>query len=289
MVRYRTGEGREQGGNVTLRNSIAAIFVCGFLAVSPARSQQANTSEFNNDSVVTLTSAGIGDDVLSAKINSLPCSYDVSTDQLILLKTKGVSNAIIATMVERCTGATKAQGALADNFPPTVKRTPGIYMDLGQGGTHNIRVIRPTIASGGRVTGNGSLLFPFTTKLSIPRDSAQTAAPAGQPKFYFYFETDNQKVSDFGMSASISAQSPAEFSLIKLKVDNGQREIIVGKVSAFGGRMGINSKHAINFSIAELGDGIFAVQPETVLSAGEYAFALKMGDTGYRLYDFHVQ
>lgn len=276
------------GGTASSRAAIAAVLALGLTATPAVAGPQAAGAEFDNESIVKLVAAGVGEDVLLAKIAGLSCAYDVSTDQLILLKRKGVPNAVIAAMVERCAGASRAQGASGNDAAPTAKRTPGLYLDLGRDGAHDIRVIRPTIASGGRVTGNGSLLFPYTTKLAIARESAQMSAPAGQPRFYFHFETDDRKVGDFGTSQSVAAQSPSEFSLLRLKVGDGQRELVVGKVSAFGGRVGIDPKHAIQFGVEEIGDGVFAVRPASALASGEYAFVLRMGDSAYRLYDFRV-
>jgi len=263
---------------------IVSFAVMGLMAgESPV---QADT--FNNASVVALAKAGIGDDVVLSKIASLPCSYDISTDQIIALKSAGVSNPVIAAMVGRCTGSSKAQGASNDSADPSVKRTSGLYIELGAPGQHNIKVIRPTTASGARVSGNGSILFPFTARLDIPRATAQMHAANGTPTFYFYFETDDRKVGDFGTSASASAQSPSEFNLVQFKLKNGQREMVIGKITPFGTKVGLNPKDAIQFSINDLGDGVFSVQPNAPLPSGEYGFVLRAGSDSYRIYDFDV-
>jgi hypothetical protein len=244
--------------------------------------------DFGNQGVVTLTQAGVGPGVLLAKIGSLPCSYDVSTNSILALKEAGVADAVIAAMVERCIGASKAQGAVGTGSDPASKRSAGLYIDLGTETTHQLVKIRPTSASGGRTTGNGSLLFPFRVKLGIPRISAQTAATTSRPKFYFYFETDDPKVGDFGTSATVSAQSPTEFSLMRFKEKNGQREMVVAKQKLFSGSIGIDPKDAIQFSVEEIGDGAFAVSPLDPLKPGEYGFVLRAGSDAYRIYDFRV-
>ncbi len=148
--------------------------------------------------------------------------------------------------------------------------------------------MRPTNASGGRTTGNGSILFPYRLKLAIPRASSQIKAIDKQPDFYFYFETDDAKVGDFGTSGTISAQSPSEFSLIQFKLKDGQREMVVGKQKAFNSSIGIDPKDAIQFDVEEIGDGIFKVTPQNVLLPGEYGFVLRAGSDAYRIYDFTV-
>lgn len=254
--------------------------------ISPFSMLQAEA--FNNDSVVALTKAGLGDDVILSKIGSLPCSYRVSTDEIIKLRANGVSTSVIAAMVERCTGSSAAQGNAISSSDPSTMRPAGLYIDLDSSAAYQIQKIRPTMGSGGRMTGNGSLLFPFRVKMGIPREAAQTKAASATPEFYFYFEPDDGKVGDFGTSATISAQSPSEFSLVRFKLKDGQREMVVGKQQAFGAKVGIDPKDAIQFTVEELSDGIFKVVTAKALEPGEYGFVLKSGSDAYRIYDFSV-
>lgn len=138
------------------------------------------------------------------------------------------------------------------------------------------------------MTGNGSLLFPFRAKLAVPRATAQMAAASPSPAFYFYFETDDAKVADFGASVNASAQSPSEFSLVRFQVKNGQREMVVGKQKLFGASIGIDPKDAIQFSVDEIRDSVFEVLLSAPLEPGEYAFILRAGSDAYRIYDFKV-
>ena len=259
------------------------------LAVSAVVGMSPTLAEdFGNDSIIALARAGIGDDVLLAKIASLPCSYDVSTSSIVALKSAGVGDFVIAAMVDRCAGAAKAQGSVATASDPSSKRAPGIYIDQDAQPTYKLEKIRPSNASGGRMTGNGSLLFPFRVKMAIPRASAQMATVNKKPEFYFYFETDDAKVGDFGTSATLSAQSPTEFSLIQFKLKDCQREMVIGKQKAFTASIGVDPKDAIQFDVEEIGDSIFKVTPLSSLIPGEYGFVLRAGSEAYRIYDFSV-
>ncbi len=249
----------------------------------PAASQ-----DFNNDAVIELTRAGLSEEVILAKIEGLPCSYDVSTDAIIALNSAEVSNRVIAAMVDRCVGATQAQGTLSASSDPLQKRKPGVYIDLGSEGSHDINQIRPTVASSGKVTGNGSVLFPFKANLGLSGPTANTEAIQSSPVFYFYFETSDARVSDFGVSDSIAAQSPSEFSLVRFKDKKGRRELTVGKSNMFSTNLGIDPDDTIPFSIDEIGDGIFRVEPTSPLDKGEYGFVLKFGGEKYRIFDFSV-
>ena len=191
-------------------------------------------------------------------------------------------------MVDRCSGAAKAQGGVTAAADPSAKRTPGLYIDLGTATDHQITKIRPTNASGARITGNGSILFPYRARLAIPRATAQTLAKSRQPVFYFYFENDDGKVGDFGTAATFAAQSPAEFSLLRLKAKDGQREMVIGKVNGFGASTGFDPKEAIQFSTDEIGDGVFSVRTNQMLEPGDYGFVLQGAKGAYRVYDFQI-
>lgn len=271
-------------GEYGLRNFIQAIL----LGLFSCWCSNLHAQDFNNSSVVELTDVGVGDEVILTKIGSLPCSYDVSTQAIIELKQSGVSDRVIAAMVGRCVGSSTAQGAVNENSNPSIQRSPGIFIDQGSPGSHLLRRVRPTKGSGGKVTGNGSLIFPFKLKIALARSSAQIQAKSNQPTFYFYFETDDLKVGDFGVSGTEAAQSPSEFNLIELKVKKSNREITVAQKKVFAGSVGLDPDKAIQFSMQELETGIFSVTPDSPLEAGEYAFVLRSGSDTYRFYDFSI-
>ena len=252
-------------------------------------SQSAFAQDFGNDGVVALSQADLGDDVILAKIETLPCVYDVSTDSLIYLRRSGVSNRVIASMVERCVGSSRAQGSDVTSANPLVHRNPGIYLDRGRIGFPDLVSLRPIMASAGQVTGNGSLLFPSKTSLGLSGASSAQAVSSGRPTLYFYFENDDRRVGDFGSSATGAAQSPNEFSLVRFRVRNGQRQLNIGQGNMFNTRIGLDPEDVLGLSIEEVNDGIYRVSPSEDLTPGEYGFALKMGSDTYRIFDFRVQ
>lgn len=262
--------------------SVLPGLALGALAVA------AQAEEFNNKSIVALAQAGVDDGVVLAKIDSLPCAYKVGTEDIIQLKNAGVTNRVISAMVQRCVGSSRAQGADDSSSDPLVKRRSGIYLWNAASIESKLKLIRPTNAGGVRVTGNGSLVFPFVAKLSVPQPSAQAIVPSLTPTFYFYFEASDNKTGDFGTSETYSAQSPSEFSMVRLKTDKGVREIIIGRTNGFGTSIGIDPKNTIPFVVNEVGDGIFKVEVTAPLKPGEYAFVIRAGSDKYRLYDFRV-
>ena len=99
----------------------------------------------------------------------------------------------------------------------------------------------------------------------------------------------NRDVGDFGTSATAAAQSPSEFNLVRFKENKGQREFVVGKANPFNANLGVNPGDAIQFSVQDVRDGIFAVRPMQPLQPGQYGFVLRAGSDAYRIYDFSVR
>jgi len=73
------------------------IAVLCFVGAALALAQAALT----NDSIIKMVNAGLGDNVIMSTIKVQPAQYSTDPDGLIALKSAGVSDQIIAAMVER--------------------------------------------------------------------------------------------------------------------------------------------------------------------------------------------
>lgn len=248
----------------------------------------AQAQSFDNRSIMALHRAGLGPDVIIAKIRALPCNYDTSTDAIIGLSSAGVSQDVIVAMVDKCTGSSRAQGVNDRSADPLVKHAPGIYL-LETDQPPKMTILRPAASAGLKVTGNGSILFPLMAKLTVTQAQAQMIVRAARPTFYFYFNADDVKVNTFGTVGSAAAQSPNEFSLVKFRVDKNTRQFVVGRVQPYVEVIGVDPKNALPFEAEDLGDGIFRIQFASDLVPGEYAFVLPGGKTSFRIYDFSIR
>lgn len=270
-------------------------FVCGLVySVGLIVPAAAYGQEMSTPSILTLSKAGLSDDLIIAKINTQPCNYDVSIDSILRLRAAGLSDKVIAVMVLRCESSSPVKGIprIENLTDPKVKRTPGIYVVESWRTPAVVQPIKATRSGGMKTSGNGSIVFPLVAKLVIPGIQSRLSIQIPKPTFYFYFNTSNQKVSEFGSEASEGTESPDEFSLIKMKARKGVRELEMGRTSAYGGalvafRKGLSLKNAIKFDVDAEGDGIFRVSPSAPLEAGEYAFVFTGGE-GSRIYDFSI-
>jgi hypothetical protein len=103
------------------------IAFCVVLFASLALAQQTLT----NDSVLKMAKAGMGDDLIVNMVSTQPSSFSLATDDLIALKTGGVSDKVIAAMVARSKGP--APAALTTSAPPVIGPVHeiGVYYKSG--------------------------------------------------------------------------------------------------------------------------------------------------------------
>lgn len=250
---------------------------------------------FDNAAVITLHKAGLGTSSIQAKVESMPCAYDVSTSALVALKKAGLGEGVIAAMVRRCANAVRPRdgsgAAMGDPANPLAAHPPGIYLFPQGTSPAPMPLLRPSQASGVKVSGNGSLLFPHVARLVVARASAQLRVANSLPTFYFYFEPGDRKVGGFGTVSSGAAQSPEEFNLVRFTAKNGERQAVIGKNEPLNYQRGVDPRFAIPFAIAEVGEGIFRVTIDSPLEPGEYAFILAAESRRmnyFRIYDFAI-
>jgi hypothetical protein len=258
-----------------------------WLAASMSCAAVAQT--FDNNSVVALYQAGLGDTTIIAKVESIPCGYDVSTEGLVSLKRQGISDEVIATMLRRCSASPRAQGVDASSADLSVARAPGIYLLQDWAVPNHMTALRPSKASGIKVSGNGSILLPYIGKLVLPDLTSGNAVKSKHPTFFFYFNAADKKVSSFGTPNSPAAQSPDEFTLVRFKAKGNEREVGVGRVSVYSVRSGVDPKVSIRFASEEVGESIFKVTIAQDLARGEYGFVITGANNAARVYDFSVE
>ena len=257
-------------------------------------SSVAQSESMTNSTVLALSKAGLSDDLIIAKINTEACGYDVSTNNIMALRSAGLSDKLISVMVLRCASSNQLTGIVGNDasIDPKVKHSPGIYVMESWLTPNVLQTIRPSRSGGMKTSGNGSILFPLVARLVIPGSQSRTPVQSRNPVFYFYFNTSDQRVSGFGSESSEGAQSPEDFSLVRVKSKKDTREFEMGRASAYGGslvsfRKGLGLKNVIKLNVEEQGAGIYKVLANAPLDGGEYAFVFTGGE-GSRIYDFSI-
>jgi hypothetical protein len=263
----------------------------------------------SNADVVELSSIGLGDEAVIAKIKTSSNQFQLTTDDMIALKKSGVSGAVIAAMLEASSGATVSANAQmsSDSPDPLVPHPSGIYLLASWAEPPKMQVLDPTTSNqtktggflGYAMTGG---LASMSFKTVIPNSAARVKSTLTRPTFYFYFDQANRSLSTDGQNAiwqSGTVTSPNEFSLVRFDVKKNSREAKVGKFNIGGAKAGVMDKDRIPFSYETVVPGVFKVTPDAELPAGEYGFLYSsttgggvgmagMGATTSKIFDFSI-
>ncbi len=269
------------------------IVAATLFAAAPLAAQEVLT----NDTVVALAGAGLGEQTLVAKIKSSASSFDVSAGKLLELKQKGLSDAVIAAMIEAGSTSQNSAAALgnSDSADPRAPHAPGIYL-LVQGGGKMQRI---DATSSNQTKTGGFLGYALTggiAKLKIntvlPGAHARVSANSVRPTFYFYFDQASASLSggapggfwQGGGAATVT--SPNEFSLIRFAAKKDRREAAVGQFNITGAKAGVQDKQRVTMTYKDIRPGVFEVRPEQDLAPGEYGFiySTTSGGGGVGLY-----
>ncbi len=236
----------------------------------------------DNTSIIQLVEIGLGEEAIVAKIDATAARFDVTTDQLIVLKNRGVPSSVIAAMIAKSNAPTVSDAASVsmDDPDPMVPHASGVYLMADWLAEPKMQYIEATTTNqtktggflGYALTGG---IASMSFKTVIPQPSARIATSQPRPTFYFYFDQANSSLSNrgganFWMAGAVT--SPAEFSLVRFKVKNDRREAKVGKINIGGAKAGVMAKDQIPFDYERLAPGVFRVTPNVELEPGEYGF-----------------
>ena len=273
---------------------LISLLVC-LAASTPVFAQE---GAMTNDEVITLTKAGLSPSIIVGKIRSGKSNFDLSTDSLIKLKQAGVSDDIVAAMLEAKSGRTASAGASTSGDPndPMAKHGYGIYLLEEIDGQRKMTQLAPNVSAQNRTGGmfTSSLTYGIgkvKIKSNLPGRNAALQIKNTQPVFYFYLD-----VTSGGLNTSSGVPSTTnEFAMIRFNQRSDNREVTIGKMNAFGGKGGLSDEYVVQFSAQDMGNGIFKVTPAAPLTKGEYAFYLiNSGNSnassavGAKFFDFGV-
>lgn len=265
-----------------MKSGLLLAFAAACFSVSAA------AETLNNDSVLALITAGLGDEVVIAKIKTSPSSFDLTTEQVIALKQKGISGPVLAAMISASAAPTPVAMSV-DSPDPMVPHPSGIYL----AGPTKMTRIESTTTRQARTSGMFGYLLTsgisgMRLKAAVNGPRAQLSTTERQPVFYFYFDQAAQ-----GLGASGGAvTSPNEFSLTRFETKADKREAVVGSVGLGGAKAGLRDKDQRGFTANQIAPGVYKIVPNEPLAPGEYGFISGAVGAGanatFRVFDFNV-
>jgi hypothetical protein len=217
----------------------------------------------DNAQIIKMTKADLGDSVIIAKINAAKeVSFDLSTDELVNLKSAGVSKDVITAMLDRVANS----NAVAPSSGPKVvlSTTAGeislkpLYGDVRQ-------IVAPWV---------GTKRFVVFQGVSAPVKTQDR-----RPSIVFTSERNPEDV----------------FWLVKLDQDDDEdamdRSIDVQSPGAWGGVLSSapEDDFIVDCEMAEEKTGLWRYTPEKNLKPGEYALYTFKGEGSVTIFDFSVE
>lgn len=245
-----------------------------WLAMSASALAQApgGAQPMTNDDVVKMAKLGFGDDVIGAKIQQAQAvNFKLEVDDLSKLKSAGVSQNVISTMLRRSSGAAPAMAGGAPGGFAAPNGLP-VYSDIGRvkllTADHNSIDLRA-------IGGSMSTTFAYVTTLmhaNFPGLKADARIHDTRPTLLIK-----------------SPNSPkGHFYLVSADVDtgNGVRSVKMGNSRLFGVKnMGApDSDNQIAYDAVAEGPDTWRLTPTKELKPGEYGLWSSM----QQFYDFGI-
>ncbi len=238
-----------------------------------------------NLDIITLAKNRVGDEAILAKIATEPCGYDLTIPGIRKLKVARVSNGVIAAMIRKCS---KGDGLSDDDIiTHELGLHPGLFgVDDASGGSVPQQIV-PAMVAAGLPGGNGTVLLPAKSKLTLPGARSGWLTRKARPVFWIVADP----ATSIGQPEVTSPSGPPGYDhmrLVRLDQRTGKRQLYVGTVISGVAIGGVYSRSALALRIVRRSRSLFVAIPETDLDPGEYALLVNDKASTYRVYDFTV-
>jgi hypothetical protein len=230
-----------------------------FFGAHGALSQSSLESDVDNARIIEMTHKGLGDDVIIARIKASATKFELSDDDLAALKKAGVSDAVVAAMIQS-TQLTSPKVAIDGN--PVEVRTIGEQK------------------VGGRLGHAVSLgIMSVKNKAYLQGQHASLIA-------------SRKPVVDIQLPPNDNIDN---YIIVEMDDKGDRREIEMGSIGGtVGEKVGIRADRIVRTSAAPVGGRRFKLSPVKELKKGEYIlYSVGSADFPHGVYgqgyDFTVQ
>jgi hypothetical protein len=248
-----------------MRRILACVSL--FFVAVLASAQQA----LNNDSIIKLAKAGLSDDVIVATINASPAAYDTSANGLIALKTAGVSDKVVATLITRNAGGTapssdaagsaaappaSAPAAAAAGGVPAGVDSVGVYYRSKDGMWNEVDAEVVNFKTGGVLKHVGSLGI-VKGDLNGNIGGIASRLPLTIPAEFIFYVPEGT--------------SPGEYQLLKLRINKDNREFrsVTGGVAHESGGA---QRDDVEYTSRKIAPRIYEITLSTGIVPAQYGF-----------------
>ena len=265
-----------------------------------------------NQDIIDLYLGGVSRDVITKKIQYSETSFNLSTDDIVALKTARVPDQLVKVMMvpKRAQQQSTNPNLIAGTLPPhpenlpiaarTRFEEPGIYYEEYKTPKPQYLQLEPTTTNQTKTGSVGEAvanqytggITGTTQRVGLANKSANTVFEDNRPVFYMVFSGVNRKtMNDVAESIFSGVASPNDFVMIRAKVSGRGREVVIGRQSSYTSESGFGTG-AIPFRFKKINNMLYKVYFEQDVAAGEYAFYYNKGSessSSLKLYDFSLR
>lgn len=252
-----------------MRRFFSSLVILAFLGVAAVGQEPAK--RLTNKDVIDMTNLGLSDDVIIAKIRSVPneeLGFDTSISGLQALKAAKVSDGVIKVMINPAPPAPAVVAAatpvtLDPNLPPP---EVGVYwLDV-----HTFTMIEGQALTNAKVGGRAGSYFTYGIKsqhwdATLEGPTSHNIVKDRRAVFYFYVP---------------EGEDASDYVLLILNKKSDRREFKIGKIGGIGGgKSGVEKDKEIQFHAEHVGIRTYKITLDQDLKPGEYAFFMGTGQT----------
>jgi len=249
---------------LTMSVRALAIVTTFTIATLPAYAESEASQPLTNADVVKLSSLGLGDEVVIAKIKQAPkVSFALEISDLERLQQQGVSKPVIAAMLNRAATAASSESSATNAEVWAV--SDGLNVEIPS-------VAGYVEASIGQAF-KQELLFSFKNKMAISAHGTAAKIRFKVPPTVLF-----------------TRYRPSEIGVALLLVDAEKDKRYIAVVSRVGSNAGefYPPENDMKFTDERMKDGTYKLTFKKPLLAGEYGLIAAEGKTGYVVHDFAV-
>jgi hypothetical protein len=235
-----------------------------------------------NADIITLVRARVGEDAILARIANERCSYNLETPDIVALRRAGASGRVVAAMIRKC-ATTEPAAANGTDLAQALGLRPGVYAVEAVEGRTKYLLMVPAIVAIGQSGGNGTLLMPSRSRITVPGTSAPPVATAGQLSFWIVSSARALPVSNTSAPPGFE-----DVSLVRLEQKANRRQLQIASSANGLAMSGVSPERIIKIRLAPKSKTVHVVTVERDLKQGEYALIAKDGASSFRVYDFSI-
>ena len=228
-----------------------------------AGAEPARAKTLNNDAVIRMSKADLGDAIILQAVRTQPVDFQTGPDDLVALKQAGVSQAVISAMLARTSGLAQRPAPVSVTPLSAEVDDPGVYWKNAQG---QWEPVSPELV---KYRDGGALKSVLTNNVYKKDKNGVVSGPRAT----LVVGTGTEM-----MIVAPKLADPVEYIILRFRTHSDRREFRVETGNIFHSQSGAD-RDQLEIPIHKVSSGVFAFTVPKDLVKGEYG-VLPPGSAG---------